>query len=99
MKGKPFNKRLFGTAGVNQRSLELNLIPCIPKQITDQNRHLINKECLADYNDPASMRRKFLASKKYLGRPAIKVVTNTQRLDLKKYGEETIVKELKIMDR
>jgi len=30
-KGKKFNKKVFGTDGVDFRSLSFNFIPCIPK--------------------------------------------------------------------
>jgi len=54
-KGKPLNRKLFGTTGNENRSIELSFIPCVPKQITDYNRYLEDKECLADYKDPKSL--------------------------------------------
>lgn len=53
--GNLINKRLFGSTGNSFRSVEIALIPCVPKQITRWNKHLINSECLADLNSPKSL--------------------------------------------
>ena len=67
-KGKPFNKNVYGDGG-SYRTLEFNFIPCVPKQLTIYNRHLVNKECIADLKDPKSLKAKLEASRAYLGRP------------------------------
>jgi hypothetical protein len=76
-KGVKVNKRIYGATGNSFKSIEVAFIPCIPKQITSKNKHLINKECLADLKSKKSLAAKFQESKNYLGRPAIKIVANT----------------------
>jgi len=73
--GTPMRTKLWGRE-VSKQVVDITLIPCIPEQITDANRHLVNKKCLADYNNPASLKAKFNASKAYLGRPAMEIVSN-----------------------
>ena len=70
----------------------MNFIPCIPKQLTPYNKHLVNKECIADYKDPKSLAKKLQDSKDYLGEPSMEIASNNQRLDLNKYKEESTVK-------
>jgi hypothetical protein len=52
-------KILYGMSGTDSRSIDLNFIPCVPKQLTPENKHLVDKECIADYNDPKSLEKKF----------------------------------------
>jgi hypothetical protein len=47
--GKKFSKNLYGRQGSKNRAMDLIAIPCIPKQLTLYNKHLIDKECIADY--------------------------------------------------
>jgi len=68
-------------------------IPCIPKQKTPENEHLVDKECIADYKDKKSLENKLESSKTYLGRPQLNIVANSQRLDLKAFGKNTIISE------
>jgi hypothetical protein len=56
--GKRINKKIFGSYGAEYRAIELNLIPCIPKQETSYNRHLKDKECIADLTSKASLAKK-----------------------------------------
>jgi hypothetical protein len=46
--GKPFSRKIYGHTGGEYRAIELNLIPCKPKQLTPYNAHLKDKECIAD---------------------------------------------------
>jgi len=39
------------------------------------------------------MMAKLKESREYLGRPAIKIVSNTQRIDMTKFNDESIVFE------
>jgi len=50
----------------------------------------VDKECIADYRDPKSMKARLDKSIEYLGRPVIEIVANTQYLDLNSYGKHTI---------
>jgi hypothetical protein len=59
----------------------------------------VDKECIADYNSKESMAAKFKESLDYMGTPAINLIYSNQRLDLLKYGKETIVTETKIIFR
>jgi len=90
--GNSLKRILFGREGSVYRESDISFIPCIPKQLTEENKHLVDKECIADYNDPKSLEAKFQESKAYLGRPAINLLTNSGRMDLTKFGEESIVK-------
>ena len=60
---------------------------------------MADKECIADLKDPASLKAKFEESKSYLGRPSIQIVSNTQRFDLEKFGNETIINESNVIVR
>ena len=80
--GKKIDLKLFGQNGLDAKTLDLNYIPCIPKQLTTKNKHLIDKECIVDYNSPKSLRDKLKATQDYIGRPAISIMTNVERLDL-----------------
>ena len=58
--GREITKLLIGDASLDGgRTLEANYIPCIPKQLTDKNKHLVDKECIADLNDPKALEKKF----------------------------------------
>lgn len=56
-----------GSGGTEYRLLDVTLRPCIPKQLTPYNKHLVDKDCIADYNDPASLKAKLKQSMDYLG--------------------------------
>jgi hypothetical protein len=74
--GKKISKTLFGITGNNSRTLDMIFIPCIPKQLTPYNKHLVDKECIADYKDPKSLEKKLNESISYVGRPQINIMTN-----------------------
>ena len=80
--GKKLNKNIFGTSGAERREIGITFIPCVPKQLTLYNKHLIGKECIADLKDPKSLQAKLQESKDYLGRPILNFFSNNQRLDL-----------------
>jgi hypothetical protein len=82
-KGVPIDKKIYGHTGGAYRAIELNIIPCRPKQETPYNRHLKDKECIADLTSKASLKRKLQEIKDYLGRPSLNVVVNNERLDLR----------------
>ena len=56
--GKKLNKNIYGTTGADFRNLDIALIPCVPKQLTPYNKHLVGKECMADLKDPKSLQAK-----------------------------------------
>ena len=60
--GNPINLNLYGINGRFGEGLEYQIRPCIPKQLTPENKHLVDKECIADYNSPESMAAKFKES-------------------------------------
>ena len=41
-KGKEFPRTIFGVSGTDSLSLEINYIPCVPKQLTPYNKHLVD---------------------------------------------------------
>jgi hypothetical protein len=57
--GREITKILYGDRGLNDRTIGLSYIPCIPKQLTDKNKHLVDKECIADLKDPKALEKKF----------------------------------------
>jgi len=63
--GKPLEKQIYENEDSRQ-NFELAIIPCIPKQRTPYNKHLVDKECIADLKDPKSVEAKFQASLAYL---------------------------------
>jgi hypothetical protein len=89
-KGKPLDDlNVYGVFG-NSRSIEITVMPCNPKELTEENKHLEKTECLVKMDgtkseNEAALAKKFQESKKYLGRPAINIVGNNQRLDLEKF--------------
>jgi len=80
--GNPINLNLFGINGRYGKGLEFQIRPCIPKQLTPENKHLVDKECIADYNSPESMAAKLKESTEYLGTPALNVIYSNDHLDL-----------------
>ena len=51
-KGNKINKNLYGLEGNKHRSIDIAAIPCIPKQLTKENRKFVDQECIADYENP-----------------------------------------------
>jgi len=68
-KGKKIDLTLYGVSGLDARTIDVTYIPCVPKQLTPQNKHLVDKECIADLKSPKALEKKFQESKAYLGRP------------------------------
>lgn len=89
--GNKLNKKIYGYTGVDLRTIEINFIPCVPKQLTLYNKHLVDKECIADLKDPKAVAAKLQETKDYLGQPKISFFSNNQRLDLKEFGDKTVV--------
>jgi len=66
--GSPMNTSMFGLSDMDvSRIFDFTFTPCIPKQITDENRNNASKECLADLKNDADMERKLNQSIEYLG--------------------------------
>jgi hypothetical protein len=89
-KGEPLNMNLFGDIGNKYRSIDINYIPCTPKKLTKLNKHKEKTDCIikldgTEKENKAALAKKFKESKEYLGRPAISIVGNNQRLDLEKF--------------
>ena len=54
--GKKINKKLYGMSDVQEnRTFGLVFRPCIPEQITEENKDKEDELCLADYNDKTSL--------------------------------------------
>ena len=87
-KGKAIEKSIYGNPGAEYRSIDLNIIPCIPKQLTEENKHLVDTECIADLTSPSALKKKFNESKAYLGRPSLGIVYNYDRLDLRQFTKK-----------
>jgi hypothetical protein len=94
-KGKPLDLNLYGVFGNSYHSIEINFMPCNPKELTEENKHLEKTECLVkmdgtESENEAALAEKFKESKKYLGRPAISIVGNNQRLNLEKFVSDGV---------
>ena len=54
--GNKINKKLYGSTNLQEnREFVLVFTPCIPEQITDQNKDKEDEMCLADYNNKTSL--------------------------------------------
>jgi hypothetical protein len=72
---------------------------CIPEQLTAKNKHLYDKECIADYKNPDGkygLNKKLEETHDYLGAPALLILSNNQRMDLTAYGDDKIISRAKI---
>jgi hypothetical protein len=83
------------------RSLEINYLPCVPKQSNPYsfNNFVKPKGCYADLKSKRSLKNKLDESKRYVGSPAITIFINNQRMDLAAYGEKRIVNEMTTFNR
>jgi len=59
----------------------------------------VDKECIADYKSPASLKKKFKESQDYLGRPAMNILANTEYIDFRKFGEKSKQKVVRATSR
>ena len=50
--GNKYSRSLYGPNGSPNRTFDLVITPCIPEQLTDKNKHLYDKGCIADYKNP-----------------------------------------------
>ena len=88
--GRPLNTSLFGKDDiVVHRRLDIIFTPCIPQQLTEENKHLQKKMCLADLNSPTDLERKKQESIAYLKEPNLVTMTNKETLDITSFGEDT----------
>ena len=74
--GKPINMNLYGTFSGAYRSIEMLVIPCIPSNVKGHIHHEKDLECVADHDEPESMKERFEKSKAYLGSPSVNIVFN-----------------------
>jgi hypothetical protein len=90
-KGVKVERKLYGSSGNSQRSLEFNFIPCIPKELNEGNNGLKDSQCLAKFTTEG-YQAKLEEIKKYLGRPAIIYHSNNQRLNLDSFLSDGVEK-------
>ena len=63
IKNQKIKRKLFGSHDSQpNRTLVIMLRPCIPEQLTEKNKHLEDKKCLADYNNQASLDERYKKS-------------------------------------
>jgi hypothetical protein len=97
--GDKVDYKLYGGLG-SGLAHDIEFFPCIPKQLTPYNEHLVEKECIADLNDKNSVDKKLKDSMDYLGKiPALSVVYNYERFDLNKFEKQSTVRESHIFNR
>jgi hypothetical protein len=71
---------------MDHRSLVLLYRPCIPEQITDNNRDQVNNKCSADYDDPSSLEAKKEQSLNYVKRPTMMTLSNQADFNVDSYN-------------
>jgi hypothetical protein len=49
--GEKIDYKLHGGLGGRGTFHDIEFVPCTPKQLTPYNKHLVDKECIADLND------------------------------------------------
>lgn len=97
LEGRVWNKNLFGfNEDEAFRKFDLVYLPCIPEQITDENKHLASSKCLADYNNKKSLEERLQKSIDYSKKPRLTFVYNSERFQPFKFGEKTIARESKV---
>ena len=76
------NLKLFGKNDVmKHKRIDLNLVACEAKQITEENKH--KNECLVDFNNSTAIEEKLQETIKYLTNPHITLIYNTERINIK----------------
>jgi hypothetical protein len=60
--GKKFDKTLYGAVDLESRTFDYSFIPCIPKHVKGHIHSEQDTECLADYDNPESLKQKLKAS-------------------------------------
>lgn len=99
-KGEPVNKAIFGPDdGRDHRRIDLLYLPCDP--ITyKENKVLEVGQCFVkDREDKKEMTEKLQATRDWIGVPDFTMVYNNMRLDLKKFNNDSIRKESRVMNR
>lgn len=98
-KGVPVNKAIFGPDdGRDHRRIDLLYLPCDP--VTWGADVVLEKDqCFVkDRKDKTEMAAKLKATKEWIGVPDFTMVYNNMRLDLKKFGTDSIRKESRVMN-
>jgi hypothetical protein len=98
-KGLAVNKAIFGPDdGRDHRRIDLLYQPCDPVTYTPDTI-LEKSQCFVkNRNDKVEMAAKLKATKKWIGVPDFTMVYNNMRLDLKKFGTNSIRKESRVMN-
>ena len=90
VKGRPF--KVYGNSDVKaHRRIDLRYLPCEPVQLTEENKHLKDKECLVDLRSKEKLQQKLKETELYLGDPHLTLVYNTERFDVNDYGKDAII--------
>jgi hypothetical protein len=54
--GNEINFSLFGQHGSDYRYVEMNVVACVPEQLTPENAHKADTACIMDYNDEKAVK-------------------------------------------
>jgi len=81
------------------RRFDLVYMPCEPIQLTESNKHLVEKECIVDLKDEKAKQKKLQETIKYLKDPHITVISNKQRVKIFSYNEESVHSESVVQSR
>jgi hypothetical protein len=98
-KGVPVDKAIFGPDdGRDHKRIDLLYLPCDP--VTWGPEVILEKDqCFVkDRKDKEEMAAKIKATKEWIGVPDYTMVYNNMRLDLKKFGDDSIRKESRVMN-
>jgi len=97
--GRPINKKLYGSSDAQpNRNLAIVFAPCVPQQLTSNNKKYEKTECMANYTDSQSMKEREQKSKSYLTHPNLVMVFNKEFIDITKFGHDSIVKTSEVMN-
>jgi hypothetical protein len=101
--GQPIHETEFygPDDGSSHRRLDIIYQPCTPEKITEDNMHLVNEKCMANFQDMNSLQSRLKKSINYLGDPVVKIYHNRQRVSTSQenYGDKAIKSESKILSK
>ena len=101
IEGKEINTNLYGKSDtVPFRSIELLFLPCYTYKHNSINKNRMEIPCHAKRHDSRkTLRRKFKQSIAYLTMPDLTLIINSARVDIRKFGKESIVRESVVVNK
>ena len=88
---KPLPTKLWGPdENSNHRNFDIVFKPCDPIEMTDENKHLIDKQCITNFTDTNgthSIAAKLKNAIEYVKTPELLMITNDERPDYRFFGD------------